>query len=77
MKLWLVRVRASRLDTAKASGKEVRVVGFKHVHYRYEMRDQGTGMARRPATNAVYTGRETAKNGKCTDRKEREEKREV
>jgi hypothetical protein len=41
------------------------------------MRDQGTGMARRPATNVVYTGRETAKNGKWTDRKEREEKREV
>jgi hypothetical protein len=41
------------------------------------MRDQGTGMARRPATNVVYTGRETAENEKGTDRKEREEKREV
>jgi hypothetical protein len=34
-------------------------------------------MARRPATNVVYTGSETAKNGKRTDRKERKEKREV
>jgi hypothetical protein len=34
-------------------------------------------MARRPATNVVYTGRETAKNGEWTDRKEREVKREV
>jgi hypothetical protein len=41
------------------------------------MRNQGTGMARRPATNVVRAGRETAKNGKRTDRKEREEKREV
>lgn len=34
-------------------------------------------MAKRPATNAVDTGRETAKNGKRTDRKERGEKREM
>lgn len=34
-------------------------------------------MARRPATKVVDTGRETAKNGQRTDRKEREEKREV
>jgi hypothetical protein len=41
------------------------------------MKDQGTGMSRRPATNAVDTGRETAKSGKRTGRKEREEKREM
>ena len=71
MQLWLVRVRAPRLDTAKASGEEVRVV----VHYRDKMRDQGTGMARRPATNVVDTGRETAKNGKGTARKEKERRK--
>jgi len=76
VKLWLVQVRAPRLDTAKASGKEVRVVGFKYVHYRYDMRAQGTGWlgVRRPTW---FTPAETAKNGKRTDRKEREEKREV
>jgi hypothetical protein len=42
------------------------------------MRNQGTGMARRLATNVVYTGgRVTARSGKRTDRKEREVKREV
>jgi len=33
-------------------------------------------MARRPASNVVYTGRETARSGKRTYRKEREEKKE-
>ena len=43
------------MDDAKASGEEVGVAGFKHVHDKEGVVDQGTGGVRRPDVQVAST----------------------
>jgi len=43
------------VDDAKASGEEVGVTGFEHVHDKEGLVDQGTGWVRRPDVQVAST----------------------